>query len=110
MRSIGKGAEAGRMFCGVMNLPQPPTRFSPYGKRILNAAKLVYEIQFKMLRRKLFVKMKKIPEGFELANIVANDTKMVTKVAKLAATLVSKNDANLALPPRFRQVLIESPL
>ncbi|GFU27868.1 uncharacterized protein TNCV_449711 [Trichonephila clavipes] len=38
-----KGAEAGRMFCGVMNLPQPPTRFSPYGKRILNAAKLVYE-------------------------------------------------------------------
>ncbi|GFT71133.1 uncharacterized protein TNCV_3001511 [Trichonephila clavipes] len=43
MRSIGKGAEAGRMFCGVMNLPQPPTRFAPYGKRILNAAKLVYE-------------------------------------------------------------------
>ncbi|GFT95724.1 uncharacterized protein TNCV_310991 [Trichonephila clavipes] len=43
MRSIGKGAEAGRMFCGVMNLPQPPTRFSPYGKRILNAAKPVYE-------------------------------------------------------------------
>ncbi|GFT41990.1 uncharacterized protein TNCV_1668231 [Trichonephila clavipes] len=43
MRSIGKGAEAGRMFCGVMNLPQPRTRFSPYGKRILNAAKLVYE-------------------------------------------------------------------
>ncbi|GFY16758.1 uncharacterized protein TNCV_2788801 [Trichonephila clavipes] len=43
MRSIGKGAEAGRMFCGVMNLPQPPTRFSPYGKLILNAAKLVYE-------------------------------------------------------------------
>ncbi|GFU93015.1 uncharacterized protein TNCV_3028181 [Trichonephila clavipes] len=43
MRSIGKGAEAGRMFCGVMNLTQPPTRFSPYGKRILNAAKLVYE-------------------------------------------------------------------
>ncbi|GFV21102.1 uncharacterized protein TNCV_4267351 [Trichonephila clavipes] len=42
-RSIGKGAEAGRMFCGVMNLPQRPTRFSPYGKRILNAAKLVYE-------------------------------------------------------------------
>ncbi|GFU63710.1 uncharacterized protein TNCV_1181751 [Trichonephila clavipes] len=26
-----------------MNLPQPPARFSPYGKRILNAAKLVYE-------------------------------------------------------------------
>ncbi|GFY20202.1 uncharacterized protein TNCV_208341 [Trichonephila clavipes] len=43
MRSNGKGSEAGRMFCGVMNLPQPPTRFSPYGKRILNAAKLVYE-------------------------------------------------------------------
>ncbi|GFW93624.1 uncharacterized protein TNCV_48271 [Trichonephila clavipes] len=38
MRSIGKGAEAGRMFCGVMNLPQPPTRFAPlrlyYGSAI----------------------------------------------------------------------------
>ncbi|GFX13186.1 uncharacterized protein TNCV_2989501 [Trichonephila clavipes] len=43
MRSIGKGAEAGRMFCGIMNLLQPPTRFSPYGKPILNAAKFVYE-------------------------------------------------------------------
>ncbi|GFX59070.1 uncharacterized protein TNCV_3815041 [Trichonephila clavipes] len=43
MRSIGKSAEAGRMFYGIMNLTQPPTRFSPYGKRILNAAKLVYE-------------------------------------------------------------------
>ncbi|GFY48562.1 uncharacterized protein TNIN_18391 [Trichonephila inaurata madagascariensis] len=29
MRLIGRGAEAGRMFCGIMNLPQPPTRFSP---------------------------------------------------------------------------------
>ncbi|GFT37355.1 hypothetical protein TNCV_4285051 [Trichonephila clavipes] len=42
-------------------------------------------------------------EGSELANRVAND-------AKLAANLVTKNDANLALPPRFRQVLTESPL
>ncbi|GFX20157.1 hypothetical protein TNCV_1437171 [Trichonephila clavipes] len=44
----------------------------------------------------------KIPEGFVLANMVANDAKMIAKVAK--------NDANLALPLRFRQVLIESPL
>ncbi|GFT64536.1 uncharacterized protein TNCV_649351 [Trichonephila clavipes] len=29
-RSIGKGAETGRMFCGVMNLPQLAKRFSPY--------------------------------------------------------------------------------
>ncbi|GFS98526.1 hypothetical protein TNCV_3479001 [Trichonephila clavipes] len=35
---------------------------------------------------------------------------MVAKVTKLAANLVAKNDANLALSPRFRQVLIESPL
>ncbi|GFU73538.1 uncharacterized protein TNCV_989741 [Trichonephila clavipes] len=27
----------------IMNLPPPPTRFSPYGKRVLNAAKLAYE-------------------------------------------------------------------
>ncbi|GFT41792.1 zinc finger BED domain-containing protein 5 [Nephila pilipes] len=32
MRSIGRGAEAGRMFCALMNLPQPPTRFAPYNK------------------------------------------------------------------------------
>ncbi|GFW64240.1 voltage-dependent L-type calcium channel subunit alpha-1C [Trichonephila clavipes] len=44
----------------------------------------------------------KIPEGSELANMVANDAKMIAKVAKLAA----KNDANLALPPRFRQAII----
>ncbi|GFW70836.1 uncharacterized protein TNCV_4148841 [Trichonephila clavipes] len=30
MRSIGKGAEARRTFCGVMNFPQLPTRFAPY--------------------------------------------------------------------------------
>ncbi|GFW27988.1 RNase H domain-containing protein [Trichonephila clavipes] len=44
-----------------------------------------------------------IPEGSELANIVA-------KVTKLAVNLVAKNDANLAPPSKFRQVLIESPL
>ncbi|GFW78228.1 hypothetical protein TNCV_136971 [Trichonephila clavipes] len=41
-----------------------------------------------------------------LANMVANDVKIVAKVTNS----VSKNDANLALPPRFRQVLLESPL
>ncbi|GFU23192.1 uncharacterized protein TNCV_3516211 [Trichonephila clavipes] len=43
MHSIGRGGETGRIFCGIMNLPQPPTRFSPYGKRILSAAKFVYD-------------------------------------------------------------------
>ncbi|GFU31419.1 histone-lysine N-methyltransferase SETMAR [Trichonephila clavipes] len=54
--------------------------------------------------------IRKIPEGSKLANMVTNAAKMIAKVAKLAANLVSKNDANLALQPRFRQVLIESPL
>ncbi|GFX96663.1 hypothetical protein TNCV_244501 [Trichonephila clavipes] len=44
---------------------------------------------------------KKIPEGSKLSNKVANDAKMVAKDAKFAT--------NLALPPRFHQVLIESP-
>ncbi|GFV19597.1 hypothetical protein TNCV_478231 [Trichonephila clavipes] len=52
----------------------------------------------------------KIPEGSELANMVVNDAKRLTNVATLATNLVDKNDANLALPPRFRQVRIESPL
>ncbi|GFU34868.1 hypothetical protein TNCV_2991891 [Trichonephila clavipes] len=46
-------------------------------------------------------------KGSELANMVTKDVKMVAKVAKLATNLVAENDANLALPPRFRQVLIE---
>ncbi|GFW96144.1 hypothetical protein TNCV_958571 [Trichonephila clavipes] len=52
----------------------------------------------------------KFPEGSELANMVTNDAKMVANIAKFAANLVAKNDANLALPPRCRQVLNESPL
>ncbi|GFT44439.1 uncharacterized protein TNCV_5054571 [Trichonephila clavipes] len=60
MRSIGKGADAGRMFCGVMNLPQPPTRFSPYGKRILNAAKLVYEDSIQNVTLFLHVSQQKV--------------------------------------------------
>ncbi|GFW78667.1 hypothetical protein TNCV_4260901 [Trichonephila clavipes] len=48
--------------------------------------------------------------GFRTRQHGRNDAKLVAKVAKLAANLVTKNDANLALPPRFRQVLIESPL
>ncbi|GFU06152.1 hypothetical protein TNCV_4764751 [Trichonephila clavipes] len=35
---------------------------------------------------------------------------MVANYVKLATNLVSKNDVNLALSPRFHQVLIESPL
>ncbi|GFT43358.1 uncharacterized protein NPIL_178181 [Nephila pilipes] len=31
------------MFCELMNLPQPSTRFAPYNKRLLNAVKLVSE-------------------------------------------------------------------
>ncbi|GFS56573.1 hypothetical protein TNCV_4303461 [Trichonephila clavipes] len=41
---------------------------------------------------KISSKLQKIPEGSELANMVAND-------AKLATNLVTQNDANLALPP-----------
>ncbi|GFW50281.1 uncharacterized protein TNCV_4696981 [Trichonephila clavipes] len=44
------------------------------------------------------VMCKENPEGPELANV----TKMVAKVAKLAANLVTKYDADLALSPRSR--------
>ncbi|GFY56807.1 uncharacterized protein TNIN_474711 [Trichonephila inaurata madagascariensis] len=56
MRSIGRGAEAGRMFCRIMNLPQPPTKFPPYGKRILNAAKPVYEDSIQNIAKEVICK------------------------------------------------------
>ncbi|GFU26076.1 uncharacterized protein NPIL_407061 [Nephila pilipes] len=43
MRSIGRGAEARRIFWALMNLPQPSTRFVPCNKRLINAVKLVSE-------------------------------------------------------------------
>lgn len=39
MRSIGRGAEATRMFCGLMNLPPPPAKFNKYNQVLLQAAK-----------------------------------------------------------------------
>ncbi|GFV82370.1 uncharacterized protein TNCV_3443601 [Trichonephila clavipes] len=39
MRCIGKGAESARMFCGIMNLPPPPTKFSKYNHILLQATR-----------------------------------------------------------------------
>ncbi|GFX48158.1 uncharacterized protein TNCV_4114931 [Trichonephila clavipes] len=39
MRCIGKGAESVRMFCGIMNLPPPPTKFSKYNHILLQATR-----------------------------------------------------------------------
>ncbi|GFX92267.1 uncharacterized protein TNCV_1111941 [Trichonephila clavipes] len=39
MRCIGKGAEFARMFCGIMNLPPPPTKFSKYNHILLQATR-----------------------------------------------------------------------
>ncbi|GFX79475.1 uncharacterized protein TNCV_824641 [Trichonephila clavipes] len=47
MRCIGKGAEAARMFCGIMNLPPPPTKFSKYNKMLLGATKDVCDAMIK---------------------------------------------------------------
>lgn len=30
LRAVGKGQTAAKTICGIMNLPPPPTRFSPY--------------------------------------------------------------------------------
>ncbi|GFV29784.1 uncharacterized protein LOC103524116 [Trichonephila clavipes] len=47
MRCIGKGSEAARMFCGIMNLPPPPTKFSKYNKMLLGATKDVCDATMK---------------------------------------------------------------
>ncbi|GFV57393.1 uncharacterized protein TNCV_3569451 [Trichonephila clavipes] len=39
MRCIAKGAESARMFCGIMNLPPPPTKFSKYNQILLQATR-----------------------------------------------------------------------
>ncbi|GFW52416.1 uncharacterized protein TNCV_2796741 [Trichonephila clavipes] len=38
MGCIGKGAESARMFCGIMNLSTPPTKFSKYNHILLQAS------------------------------------------------------------------------
>ncbi|GFX61531.1 uncharacterized protein TNCV_2745061 [Trichonephila clavipes] len=47
MRCIGKDAEAARMFCGIMKLPPPPTKFSKYNKWLLGATKDVCDAMMK---------------------------------------------------------------
>ncbi|GFW44897.1 hypothetical protein TNCV_4512111 [Trichonephila clavipes] len=37
--SASKGAESARMFCGIMNLPPPPTKFSKYKHILLQATR-----------------------------------------------------------------------
>ncbi|GFU22367.1 uncharacterized protein NPIL_248561 [Nephila pilipes] len=39
MRCIGKGAESAVMFCGIMNLPPPPTKFTKFNNNLLHAAR-----------------------------------------------------------------------
>ncbi|GFS93086.1 uncharacterized protein NPIL_240541 [Nephila pilipes] len=39
MRCIGKGAESAVMFCGIMNLPPPPTKFTNFNNNLLQAAR-----------------------------------------------------------------------
>ncbi|GFX93124.1 DDE_3 domain-containing protein [Trichonephila clavipes] len=39
MRRIGKDAESARMFCGIMNLPPPTTKFSKYNHILLQSTR-----------------------------------------------------------------------
>ncbi|GFT84059.1 uncharacterized protein NPIL_547721 [Nephila pilipes] len=39
MRCIGKGAESAVMFCGIMNRPPPPTKFTKLTNILLQAAR-----------------------------------------------------------------------
>ncbi|XP_046680753.1 uncharacterized protein LOC124367720 [Homalodisca vitripennis] len=40
LRCIGKGLLAGQALCGILNLPQPPTKFSPYITILHNKCKI----------------------------------------------------------------------
>ncbi|GFW18822.1 hypothetical protein TNCV_5132751 [Trichonephila clavipes] len=54
--------------------------------------------------------VEKNPEGLQLAKNGRQQNRQVTKVAKLATNLLVKDDAKMALLPRFRQIPVESPL
>ncbi|GFT46104.1 uncharacterized protein NPIL_457051 [Nephila pilipes] len=43
MRCIWKGDESAVMFCGIMNLPPPPTKFSKFNNTLLQTAKEIFE-------------------------------------------------------------------
>ncbi|GFW65258.1 uncharacterized protein TNCV_395241 [Trichonephila clavipes] len=43
MRAIGKGGAAARIFCGLMNLPPPPTKFERHNSLFLNVLKTIIE-------------------------------------------------------------------
>ncbi|GFV53128.1 uncharacterized protein TNCV_4129421 [Trichonephila clavipes] len=43
MRAIGKGGAAARIFCGLMNLPQPPAKFERHNSLFLNVLKTISE-------------------------------------------------------------------
>ncbi|GFU14426.1 hypothetical protein TNCV_328891 [Trichonephila clavipes] len=63
--------------------------------RFIGVAKTSRNITAHVIERDTSGEIYYFLEGSKLANMVA-------KVANLAANWVSKNDANLALPPRFR--------
>ncbi|GFS98900.1 uncharacterized protein NPIL_371161 [Nephila pilipes] len=44
MRYIGKGAESAVMFCGIMNLAPPPTKFTKSNNILIQAARETYEV------------------------------------------------------------------
>lgn len=46
-RAIGKGCEAAKTFCGVMNLPQPPHKFIPYNEVLGSATE---DVCFKSMK------------------------------------------------------------
>lgn len=43
LHSIGKGKSAGRMLCGMLNLPKPPVHFEKYTNILKSYVKTVAE-------------------------------------------------------------------
>ncbi|GFU08036.1 hypothetical protein TNCV_1527741 [Trichonephila clavipes] len=99
-----------RLHASEMTLIHQEGIFLSFNRYPGNILSVFLHEDLKEIDRRKDAVSKKIPKGSELANMVPNDAKMVAKVAKLATNLVAKNDVNLALPPRFRQVLVDLPL
>ncbi|GFW47279.1 uncharacterized protein TNCV_1606511 [Trichonephila clavipes] len=108
MRCIGKGAESARMFCGIMNLPPPPTKFSKYNHILLQATRETQNTVW----QKLFVKqlMKMIEKGTLLLLLMVAGRSVVFSSKNGWRTVTSVDTGKVIDVEVFQNVFVRTKL